>query len=184
MISTIKMETDVPCHLIPVEQEMPGGRNWGEQSRLHDMVHLRNELLLYVRKRDPELFFSLDSDILLHKDSLRNLLETVQNYDAVGGKTYMTRVGTMCPSYAQIRDNRIRRSDFNGVTKVGAIMAMKLMTQQAYWVDYKYDSLGEDIGWSKNCKERGVTLGFDGRACSKHVMERADLFKTDKRCGF
>ena len=51
----------------------PGDHHWS-QERYHHMAALRNELLTYVRDREPEIFFSLDSDILLHPLAIKSAL--------------------------------------------------------------------------------------------------------------
>lgn len=159
-------------------------RVWNE-SRYHHMVFLRNHLLAVVRHMEPEYFLSLDSDILVHQQVLVHLLETIKSFDAVGGKLYMTQMGTIAPSYANLVNAAgLSRPDFDGVMAVDVIMAMKLMTPAAYAVDYRYHFQGEDIGWSLAVRKLGMKLGWDGRICSKHVMAPGDLLPVDPRCGY
>lgn len=172
----------------PENQQIREGRerHWNTVRYGH-MVTIRNELLRLVRMLEPEYFLSLDSDILLNPEALECMLESASQFDAVGGKTFMTPhyVGRQCPSYAMIkRNNQLHRPDQSGVFKVDVIMAIKLMTPEAYHVDYRPHDQGEDIGWSLACKEKAVTLGWDGRIASKHVMKRGKLEEVDPRVGY
>ena len=161
-----------------------GDHVWNPDRYSH-MSGLRNMLLRKVRELEPDFFLSLDSDILIHQELVGNLIESSQQYDAVGGRTYMSPSGSWCPSVAQILPGGgLRRDDTDDVRTVMAIMAIKLMKPKAYSVDYEYDLMGEDIGWSKAAKLRGCKLGYDGRVVNKHCMSQNDLSKIDKRCGY
>ena len=165
-------------------------RDW-KPERYKRMVYLRNLLLEVIRNENPDYFLSLDTDILLHRDCIRNLLQTLDSHEeaaAVGGKTFMTPTGTSCPSFGMFYENQpsqgIRRQDTDGVFQVDIIMAIKLMTPNAYNVDYEYHNCGEDLGWSAACHDRGIKLWCDGRVANKHIMESNMLHKLDERCGF
>lgn len=159
-------------------------RDWRPE-RLEHMVGVRNALLDTVRRYSPTFFWSLDSDILVSEDALTSLLESIGDYDAVGGKVYLSKAGTRCPSYGSLRNNTFRRgNDIPYVRNVTVIMASKLMKPSAYSVDYQWHHSGEDIGWSKAAREVGLRLGFDGRTVSKHVWGEEFLDSYDRRCGF
>ena len=74
-------------------------RQWGED-RYVQMTAARNELLSLVRHESPDLFLSIDSDILINPNTLPLLIEDLNEFDAVGGKLYMTPDGVVAPSYA------------------------------------------------------------------------------------
>jgi hypothetical protein len=159
-------------------------RLWTEV-RYGQMVQLRNLLLGKVRELEPKLFLSLDSDILIHEQVLANLASGLETFDAMGGKCYMEPQGVRSPSYAMLLNaNGLLREDANQVIPVDCIMAIKLMTPRAYGVDYRYHFQGEDIGWSVAAREQGLTLGWDGRIVSKHVMQPSQLELIDPRCGY
>lgn len=174
-------DRDVYTSWVEEPYDAPINRDWNN-SRYHRMVYIRNELLDIVRKIGPDYFLSLDSDIILHPMALSNLLESTERFDAVGGKTYMTPMGTQFPSFAYMPG--LRRNDESAVFPVDVIMAIKLLNQKAYKVDYVFHSFGEDIGYSLACAEKGLRLGWDGRVCSKHAMDQAALDRIDERCGF
>jgi cellulose synthase/poly-beta-1,6-N-acetylglucosamine synthase-like glycosyltransferase len=168
-----------------VEEPRPVDKRYWDEQRFYRMIEIRNHLLSRVREMSPDYFLSLDSDILIHQDLITNLYESAQNFDAVGGKCYMTRKGRVAPSYGAFgRANIMRRPEAEGVFRVDVIMAIKMMTPKAYNVDYSFDVRGEDIGWSKDAVRAGCLLGWDGRVVSKHVMEKEDLDRIDDRCGY
>jgi hypothetical protein len=147
-------------------------RDW-EPGRKRLMVDLRNRLLEEVRELCPDLFLSVDSDILLHPRTIVNLRETLGGgpFSAVGGRCYMHESGKRYVSWANMRSNgQIHRSDSDGVFPCDVIMAIKLMRPDAYFVDYRFQKHGEDIGWCQALKERGLCVGWDGRVISKHVI--------------
>lgn len=159
-------------------------RFWDHEG-YHKMVNLRNQLLTIPRTIEPTFFLSLDTDILLHDECILNLIETADFYDAVGGKCYMTPHGKHCPSWGTLGpDGQIMRSESDGVFETDIIMAIKLMTPNAYRTDYKFHKQGEDIGWSQNVRKQGMKIGWDGRVASKHVLSEKMLDVKDLRVGF
>lgn len=159
-------------------------RDWNHK-RYERMVALRNTLLGVVRRLEPDLFLSLDSDILLQPGAIASMIECLDRFDAVGGKTYMTPSGRRAPSYANLSPTgNLRRPDSEGVISVHVIMAIKLMTQPAYNIDYVWDNHGEDIGWSKQARQAGLRLGWDGRIVNKHIMAPNQVDWVDARAGF
>lgn len=164
-------------------------RMWGLAGGYERMVDLRNTLLRRIREIGPDLFLSLDSDILLHPGALTSMRQTMldRGWDAIGGKCYMTpqHTGRRNPSWAKLNpQGGLYRTDSDGQIPVQIIMAIKLMTPAAYAVDYRVHAQGEDIGWSLNAKEQHVQLGWDGSVCSKHVMQPSELSEPDERCGY
>lgn len=170
-----------------VEENRPptDKRQWTHERFAH-MVYLRNTLLKGVRRLGPEYFLSLDSDILLAPETIHNLIESSADYDAVGGKCYMTTRGKQVPSYAMFKpgSTSLRRSECSAVMRVHVIMAIKLMKPEAYKIDYTVDRHGEDIGWSLAARVGGLKLGWDGRVANKHVMHPQMLGVIDDRVGF
>lgn len=155
--------------LIPYEENpIDGFKRMWDLTRYHHMVDVRNALLREVRRYSPDLFLSIDSDILINPDLLVNLLESIESADAVGGKVYMNRPpDKSAPSYGKYNSmNNLIRHDSSGVFLVDAIMALKMMKPSAYSVDYIPDKNGEDLGWSRSCREKGLVLMWDGRLTS------------------
>ena len=165
------------------EQDYQGADHAWNDQRYEFMATLRNVLLEQVRVIKPDLFLSLDTDILIHKEAIVSALEGIGRFDAVGMKAYMSH-GTDAPNYALTYNGGMHRPDQHGFFPVDVIMAAKLMTSTAYNVDYSPHHNGEDVGWSKNCQAAGVKLGYDGRVCSKHLLEPTAVYAFDKRVGW
>lgn len=182
------IERRAPRALIDVEPvtRPDDYREWN-QDRYQVMVGLRNRLLALVRNAAPDVFLSLDSDILLHPDALKLVLEDLEAgvFAAVGSRCFMTQTGRSCPSWGRLGPHgQLQRYDAEGYFPVQVIMAIKAMLPAAYQVDYELHAQGEDIGWSLACERASLKLGWDGRVVSKHVMTPNLLKLTDPRVGF
>lgn len=177
-------------HMVFIEEPDPGMiRSWAKAGRYDHMVFLRNTLLEKVRHLSPDLFLSLDSDILLGQDTIREMYETLVKYDfdAVGGLTWLDPVDPGCTNVASWVSNKMnsfKRVKSSGHHSVDIIMAIKLMTPAAYGVDYRFHTLGEDLGWNKNMFLAQKRIGMDGRTPSKHIMKPEYLEIKDKRVGW
>ena len=167
-------------------------RDW-RQARYGYMVTIRNMLLDQVRDIGPDVFFSIDSDILVADSSIADLLEDLAGgADAAGSCTFLSKPkgpkpSHKTPSCARSRPNsalNTRPYFENAVYRVDVLMAFKAMSPAAYACDYRFHHHGEDIGWSQNCAERGLELVYDTRSVSKHVMSPDALHVVDLRCGY
>ena len=187
MVKNLSEINGVDLWIVPVEEVQRADKRDWSHIRYERMVVLRNLLLEGVRELGPPLFLSLDSDMLLHEEAIKVLIDTLSEQDAqaVGGKSYLSHTGRAHPTYAMIGyQNSLKRPDSEGTFKVDVLMAIKLMTPPAYNVDYEFHAHGEDIGWSLACKREGLKLWWNGSVCSKHVMRVVDLDKIDARAGF
>lgn len=172
------------CSIVSLNEPYESYRRIWNLVRFSEMARLRNSLLQRVRELEPEHFWSVDSDILVAKDALASALEARSRFDAVGSRCYMTERGTFAPSYAMLNGGGLVRPDSKGCHRVDVIMAVKLMSPKAYYVDYETHRQGEDIGWSISARKQGLKLGWDGRTISKHLMTKDALEKVDDRVGF
>lgn len=156
-------------------------RHWSVE-RFNYMGYLRNIMLKKVRDIGPDVFLSLDSDILLHEDALRLGLETLGEADAVGLGCYMTPVSKAAPNYGYLKGTKFVRGLAEHETAAASVlMAAVLMSQKAYNVDYEDHSKGEDIGWSIACGRANLKFLWDNRRTSKHVMGPEWLERDDPR---
>ena len=175
-------------NVVLVDEKYSSYSRYWNSARYNEMVFLRNSLLKAVRYHEPDLFLSLDSDILLHKDAIANMYETLMSEDdnliAVGGLTWLDPTDERVTNAAMLRSdlNGFRRVPDRGQFFVDVIMAIKLMSPIAYSIEYKYDSQGEDIGWSRAVKEAGYKLKFDSRLGNRHVWNQDWINIEDKRC--
>lgn len=176
---------------IVVEEESREDVRFWEGDRYHHMVFLRNKLLSRVREIGPDLFLSLDSDILLHPEAMSSMMSVLSQDEgawAIGGKANMDS-GNYSPSYG-IWCNKsqhnlgFRREPSDDIRVVDIIMAVKLMRESAYSVDYEWHHWGEDIGWSLAVARQGGTFLWDGTVTNKHVMRKEGLGEIDARCGY
>lgn len=164
-------------------------RKWNHR-RYEHMALIRNELLSLVREKNPELFLSLDSDILLAPTAISSAVEALSLHPdawAVGMKCYMSQTSRVHPSmgiWSDMNRIRYRRADGDDIASVDIIMAAKLMKPEAYHIDYVFHRNGEDLGWSSEIKSAGGKLIWDGRVTNKHVMGPKFLDVIDKRAGF
>lgn len=165
-------------------------RNWGSKDRLETLASLRNTLLGLVRDVQPDLFLSLDSDILVPPwEVFSQLLEDFDTYDAVAPLVYLGK-GTITNAFYQRKENIQRRRVINlydAVMPVDVICAAKLITPAVFnddSVSYGYHSAGEDIYWSLAAKRAGYRVALDPRVKMKHVMQQNDLDKVDERVGW
>lgn len=187
----------MPILVTQNEQPREDKRTWNIK-RYEVMADLRNTMLQTVRIMQPDYFLSIDSDILLGPGVLPQMIEDLDNsdYAAVGSKCYLapgprqaSKDGRkpVCHvvNYAKLNSNgNLLRKDQEGFFPVDVLMAIKLMSADAYNVDYEPHRQGEDIGWSNAVRAQGMTLGWDGRIVSKHCMSKEDLHRVDDRVGW
>lgn len=160
-------------------------REWN-QVRYQELAVARNIQLERVKKVGSEYFLSLDSDILLHPLAIKNMLETAQKSDVVGGLCYMTEHGTTHPSYGKInRDGIFQRfSAQQGVFPVQVVMGIVLNNQKALDVAWESNHYGEDIGRCLSLQKHGLKIMADTRVVNKHCLTVGMLKQVDKRVGF
>jgi len=169
----IKVRKDLP-HF----EHKDNGRQW-TLSKYANMVELRNSLLGRARELEPDFYFSLDSDVLLeNKSTLELLLGHIKDgADAVNPLMFMTPVGTNFPSVMTWREDdqekATRKSDYPLGTyfKADVIMAAKMMSKDVYNnIDYSIHVQGEDLGWSKNARDKGYEFYCASYLYAPHIM--------------
>lgn len=165
-------------------------RPWANKDSYNHMAELRNTILRYVRGHHPDLYLSLDSDILLHPLAVQNMYETMQTYgaNAVSSKVFLDQVDWNVTNAAAwvnpVTCQSFMRHLSEGTYPVDVIMAIQMMDNLAYNVNYEYHDMGEDFGWCKNLGRSGASVYFDSRVKSKHVMTQEWLDKVDPRVGY
>jgi len=178
--------------IIPTEevQRSSTDRDWANLDSFNRMSELRNLILKFVRQHHPDIYLSLDSDILLSKKAFNEMFSTLeeQHCNAVGGMTFLDPTDPTVTSAANWKNQntcqQMKRIRPGTVVPAQILMAIKMMDNLAYNVNYDYHSLGEDFGWSKNAGTAGVKMYVDGRTPSKHVMDKKWLEIEDKRVGY
>lgn len=177
--------TSTPVTVVPVDEPRDYDvRDWND-GRYARMATIRNELLAAVRDLQPDLYFSIDSDILVHPAALATMHGLIERgFDGSSTACFLKpaprprRDGTahpgsyICPNYAMfVNGSRIHRPWTSSPCKtVDVIMAIKAMTPAAYQVDYRHHDQGEDVGWALECRHARLRLAWASRPASKHVM--------------
>lgn len=174
--------------LITDEPKREDKRNWADTDSYYHMADLRNSILRSVRVAKPDLYLSLDSDMLSGKETVEQMYETMlaNNADAVGGLTWLDPIDPTVTNLADFthHGSQFRRHENPGQHPVDILMGIKLMGNLAYNVNYEWDAYGEDFGWAKAMKRAGGRVYCDGRSPSKHVMSPEWLDRVDKRVGW
>lgn len=158
-------------------------RRWSDKGRIETMVAMRNKLLRDVRYREPDYYFSLDSDILIPRDVTKLFEQT--DYDAVSPLAYLGS-GSITNAFTNHRNGvRHRVKVYDALQTADVLCAAKVMSPLVYeQVNYSHHRMGEDIGWSDAAKAAGFKLGIDTSVRCKHVMSPDDLERFDARIGW
>jgi len=177
--------------IIPTEEpQRKDVRDWANTDSFTRMADLRNHILKFVRQHHPDFYLSLDSDILLRQQAFDDMYETLtqQNCNAVSSITYLDPTDASVTNAANWRNpstfQQFKRIAPGTVVPAGILMAINMMDNLAYNVNYDYHYYGEDFGWSKNAANAGLKMYIDGRTSSKHVMYPEWLEIEDKRVGY
>jgi len=166
---------------IPHFEHQNNGRQW-TLSKYHNMINMRNSILLKVREYQPDYYFSLDSDILIENPNTIELLiaHINEGADAVSPLMYMTPVGTNFPSVMSWKEDwkgsRDQSYPIGTYFKSDIIMAAKMMSKKTYMnVDYEFHQQGEDLGWSKNASKNNLNLYCASYIYAPHIMSPVHL---------
>lgn len=172
--------------LVRLNGSSTGTRDWSDE-RHEYMAWARNQLLAAVREMEPDLFLSLDSDILLDPGAVRSAMKVLSDTSspAVALKTYLSQTGEITNGANWVRNRtEMHRIVANYACPADIIAAAKLMTPEAYCTDYSFHHFGEDIGWSLNVMGKHGRMYFDGSIANKHLMSQQMLSAVDKRIGW
>jgi len=151
------------------------------------MAQLRNLLCYYAHEElRADIFFSLDSDIILPSASaIELLLQALHDY---AGNAVAPLVDMAAPldlpvpkpppawnfmqwKLAGISAERAPHGPLAGMPfRAGVIMAAMMLDRTAQLVRWKDHPQGEDLGWSTDAFRHGVRLLVDPRVQCRHVM--------------
>lgn len=161
-------------------------RRWN-YPRYEVMARLRNGLLERVRELKPSFYLSLDTDILLPKNGIADLLNDFDGakFDAVSPLLYMTPTSKGYPNAMDLTSGVRPKLMHDFTMRVDVCFAAVMMRPSLYLnVDYRAHSRGEDIGWGENARDAGMVMGLNPRVQCKHVMNREMLTAPDERIGW
>lgn len=168
----IVVDDDPKIHV----EHPPQQRTW-TQDRYKSMSKFRNELLDQAICREPDRYFSLDSDILLEDPStIRELVQLTAALDAVSPLSFMTPDNVKFPNVMSWvdREKAVRVNELYQIGKlfqVDVIMAAVMMSKQVYSkTRYLPHRQGEDLGWSQSCRDLGFKLYSASYLYAPHIM--------------
>jgi hypothetical protein len=156
------------------------GRSWN-RGKYEKMATLRNHLLDTVVSMQPDVFFSLDSDILLESDkTLEILAERALSGVAVSPLSYMFPSDERYPSVMSWVDRiggKARRMldkyPIGTNFKAEIIMAAVAMPKHVYETTrYTAHRQGEDLGWSTTATMAGHELWCSSDLYGAHIMHK------------
>lgn len=159
-----------------------------------NLSNLRNIVVEKMVSLDIDYFFSVDSDILLNPDDLTNLL--LDNKDIIAGVINNDQVFNYGKDIHEVACNILNFKDDGRVSPIkgwkdgevfpvdvtGAVCLYKTnIFKDNPDLRYKYDSQGEDIGFFRIVREKGIKAYADSRVRPTHVMAEG-LFQICANC--
>lgn len=154
-----------------------------DMSRFHELAALRNALLDMAKETEADYFLSWDNDILFYPERLRELFAVCGRDRAVGALIDMggQDEAMQHPSVMQFPDvegeiayrNHWNTYPHTEAFKCDVIMAVKLMGRDVYEnTRYKWDPVGEDIGWCLDCEEKGYERWLQPQSHGIHLYDK------------
>lgn len=168
-------------------------RNGATRDKIYrSLAEVRNQLI--SRVSDTDYFFSVDSDILVGKGSLRLLVESQK--DIVAGVVRNDYLVNSQAKYPWVRTNLlIKNKDgklthylgypLNSLFQVDVTGAIYLMTRDVYEnIRYGYHEQGEDIYFCYEAASRGYEIWANTNVTPEHVMAvyQDICVDCDKKC--
>jgi hypothetical protein len=157
-----------------------------------DFAWRRNRLLQMVRKREPDVFLSLDTDIMLEDPTtIERLLELLERAPVAAPLTYLhpAAAASECfnagwwaggePGSPTRAWRRATVDEAHGTIPVDIPMAAVAMHRRV--VDtckYAYHECGEDMGFAQDLDRLGYTCLWDTDLGVRHVMAAEELGAT------
>lgn len=161
-------------------------RDWANGARIATLAHCRNVLDDLVRQLDPDVFVSVDSDIILPANA-SDLLAPLDRYDVVAPLVFLGP-STITNAFADNRVHPLRRlQPQRGVAKADVVCAAKAVTRDVLAnrsVSYAQHRHGEELLWCRAVRDSGFDIGWNGDVRCKHVMSREALDRADQRIGW
>lgn len=155
-------------------------RRW-QKSRYAVMARFRNNLLNRAICRNPDRYFSLDTDILLENpETISRLIQLTSALDAVSPLAYMGPINLDFPNVMTWAHNgqAFRDPDYplGSLFQVDVIMAAVMMSRKVYQnTRYYPHNQGEDLGFAWDAKNKGYDLYCASYIYAPHIMSRSAL---------
>lgn len=166
--------------LLIYQYDLPTYSSRENMARFNELAALRNALLDMVKETDADYFLSWDNDILFPPRALQHLFI---DKDAVGACIDMGGIDEEMghPSVMHFPQHEMevayRRpwSEYkqDEPFQCDIIMAVKLMKKKVYSnTRYRWDAVGEDIGWCHDCEEKGYERWLQPLARGYHLYDK------------
>jgi hypothetical protein len=156
-------------------------RNLGRTpEKFEHFTKIRNDWISLVRYLDLDYIFSVDSDVLVPKNSLASLIKNnkdicsmvLHNSNALGG--YGKDITNLFV-FSGVYENLIKYPQDSlfqvDVTGSAYLIKRKVLDQ----VEYKSHPLGEDFGFCIFAKQCGFEIWCDSSLYGEHVLMRSDF---------
>jgi hypothetical protein len=161
----------------------------GAQYVYTDFAVRRNRLLQMVLKREPGVFISLDTDILLEDPTaIERLLAMLDRAPVASLVTFLHPLGRESECYNaghwQGGDpgsptrawRRVTPQDAQGTIEIDIPMAVVAMRREVLdTCRYHYHECGEDLGFAQNLNQHGYRCLYDTDLHARHVWSKEDL---------
>lgn len=163
--------TFIDCNDLPAY----GNRN---QARFYPLVTLRNRIIEVLREKQPEFYFSWDSDIMLPEDTLITLLkddkDIVAPWVALEPKSQIPNAAHKTGRDAFVRNKPYFKWYPQGkLTQVDTVFGVSLIKNKVFnECLYKWHRGGEDYGWALEVLDRGFESWLDGRVVGTHIYTK------------
>lgn len=154
-----------------------------DMARFNELVLYRNWLLDMVKEVDPDYFLSWDNDILFYPGRLQALLEVAASDRVVGalmdmgGRDEVMAHPSVMDFGATPYEVAFRKPwkeyPHQEPFKCDIVMAVKLMGREVYQnARYRWDQVGEDIGFCHSCDELGYERWLQPQAHGIHLYDK------------
>lgn len=161
-------------------------RNWGNPERIETLAACRAALDELVRRESPDVFLSVDSDIVLPPNAM-DLIAGLDSFDVIAPLVYLGP-STITNAFTDDRRHPIKRlPPHTGVRSVDIVCAAKAVSRRVLMdkkVKYGVSSHGEEKPWCRAAQDAGYSLGWDPNVKCKHIMSPDQLDREDARIGW
>ena len=153
------------------------GHFWGNAHTYEYMSRLRNRLLDLVAQTEAPYFFSLDSDMVLPKGALVQLLDYAADHPGVVSPAANMTTGEVCWNTMSWVDPRHpgmanRPVKYPSGGKADVVMGAMLLDRTAMACQWESWPQGEDIGFCIRAEELAIDRWWVPEVKIRHLMRR------------
>jgi hypothetical protein len=148
---------------------------WGDLSTYHYMATMRNHLTRLALEREADYFFSLDSDIILPPNTLREMLKYAQGHPGVIAPAVNMTINARALNvmkWSTTRGHAYRDGGEPPAGKVDVVMAAMLLDRTAMECQWRSHPQGEDVGFCADALDKNVALWWLPHIQCQHLMVR------------